>query len=203
MAEEWRELALGVPATLLRVTGVITNLLETVDTAYSKLALGIAVNRRLRLGIEVNDNDFQDPPPVGTGAGTVIEFSRRELVYLRELHGKAGHVFAMYGALLGVLHGDPLWQRWEAHRAESLNHAAEAMQRLRSATSQARACGGAQVMAEVFPRLSPDWTSWIAATLNHYRRAIWEVTMARLALRRMRHAVNMEFFDAWMVLLNR
>lgn len=198
--EEWRALALTVPASLLQVAGSTrVGLLRTIDSAQGKLAACIFVLRTLRMGIAINANDVQVAPLRGVRARTILDNARRELVGVRELHDMAVHVFVLYGTRLG-LHNDPLWQRWEDRSADAFNHASEALQRLRSADSHARASRDAVRMAQSFPDLSPGQNAWLSAALNLSRRAIRAATMATVAARRMRRAVAQEFFDALMVL---
>ncbi|KAL6627404.1 hypothetical protein ACP70R_031130 [Stipagrostis hirtigluma subsp. patula] len=201
MEEEWRELARTVPTTLLEVfIGRTDQVNEMVDAARRKVTVSIYLARMSLIGVLVPENVVENPPPAGQNFSQVLEIARRRLHGLLELHASAGHVLVLYGAHVGLLQqGGPRWQNWEAHRADALDHAAEAMQRLRTAVSCAEASIDAIRVLGSFLPPSPDWNAWASATLNLYRRAMWAATMARLALHRMRGAITLEFFDALMI----
>ncbi|KAL5228521.1 hypothetical protein ABZP36_016786 [Zizania latifolia] len=164
--EEWRELGLTVPASLVQV-GTRTQALAWVDSAHRKLSVCANAIRMVRMGVSVAD--VADPAPAGVCPTVVLEGARRELVRLIELHGVAGHVFEVYGAHFG-LQDDPRWQSWEGHRAEAVRHSAAALQRVCSVLSHTYAgIDAVRVARASLPRQSPPWNSWMSAD-EHDRR---------------------------------
>ncbi|XP_062196696.1 uncharacterized protein LOC133899678 [Phragmites australis] len=201
--EEWRKLAEAVPGTLLIVAqDTTTGLLSTVESTHRKLAACVHVVGMYRTGARRNDiGDATDAPLAGGFPSADLDGALRELARLGALHAWAGHVFVLYGARFGLQGvGDPLWQSWQQHRADTLGHAADALRRLRAAASHSRATEDAIRVARSFPRGSPDWNAWMSASLQLAPHAIVGTAMAFLALRRMRDAVAREFYDAWRAL---
>ncbi|KAL6847933.1 hypothetical protein ACP4OV_022061 [Aristida adscensionis] len=199
MEEAWRELARTVPAALLRADVDATlELIPLVYSAQNKLGVCISLARLLVAGVEA-PADVPDPHPAGRDTSDVIEAARRSLRRLMELHASAGHAFDLYGAHRGLAEaGDPLWQRWAGHRAEALGHAAAAARRLRAAAAHSKAADDAIRVA----LSSPPGSAWLAAFLNLSRRAFWSVATAAVDVREMCSAVEMEFADAWAIILS-
>ncbi|KAG8053412.1 hypothetical protein GUJ93_ZPchr0001g32314 [Zizania palustris] len=137
--------------------------------------------------------DVADPPPAGVCPTVILEGVSRELVRLIELHGVAGHVFAVYGAHFGI-QDDPRRQSCQLplHRG-----AAEGVlcpvAYLREHGRRPRGPGLAA------PTVPPR-NSWMSADEDITCRAVHEAAMTLQEVHRMRHAVVLEFFDAWMVL---
>lgn len=202
--EEWRNLARTVPATWLFVsnqTSVAGRIPRTIDQATHKLGAGIFLMQMRQWGFELNENHWLlGRPPAWYSAAAILDDARRDLLYLRTLHTSAGHVFLLHRMIRGIHQDDPVLLGWEAHRADAVRHAALALQRLRSAASHARARRHAFLVADAFPRLSPDWTDWLKAAVELARFAVRDAIVALHDARRMSRAVTLEFFDAWMVL---
>lgn len=193
--EHWRELARTVPGTLvLVIDSITTGLLSLFDRAHGKLQQVINMVLSLRRGLTVHLRPSAEQCP-----SEDLEEACRELDRLGTLHTAAGHLFVLCCAYLS-LWGCPLWQTWEGRRTAAIDHAAEARRWLRSAAAHARAASAADRMADSFRRPSPGWDAWVLASLKHARCTIWMEMMAQSEVRRMRHAVILEFFDAWMIL---
>ncbi|OEL33145.1 hypothetical protein BAE44_0005836 [Dichanthelium oligosanthes] len=138
--------------------------------------------------------------------------SSGEVSRLIALHAAAGHVFARCAARArrtGQLQGDDdhddagaLLRVWDGHRAEAVRHADEAMRSLRSATTDIAAV--LQVVSVVYrrPAESPPRVAWASEAEQFLRPAAGEVAAALDAVRRMRHPLVLEFFDAWAVLIS-
>ena len=114
----------------------------------------------------------------------------------------ADRVFAHYGAHLGLLQGDPLWQTWEGHHATAIQNADGALQRLRFAAASCQAMVDAYATARSFHPWSPAWIAWVSAWQSLALRAACGVTKAVFMVRLMRRAVLAEYVAAYMVLDN-
>ncbi|KAL6847932.1 hypothetical protein ACP4OV_022060 [Aristida adscensionis] len=201
MEEEWRQLARMVPGTLMGICFDATvQLARTVQAAQNKLAVDILLERMLVTGVPLPAAP-PDLHPVGRRPGEVLEAARQSLRRLMEFHAAAGYLFDLYAAHRGGLPeaGDPLWQLWEGHRAEVLNRAAVAAERLRAAAAHAKAADDALGM---FGDSPPGTTAWAAASLEHNRQAFWEATTAVVTVSNLCSAVEMEFADAWAIILS-
>ncbi|CAL4951636.1 unnamed protein product [Urochloa decumbens] len=200
--EEWRELARTVPGTLLRVAEGTIGLLGTLDSAHQALAalirLALSLLRGDAAAVAINRDEVREQPD----ARATLDDARRALVRLRELHDTASQVFLLCGTRLAAEADDPdpLWKTWARHHGETSRHGSRALESLRSAASHFRASKDALLMVRSLPRQSPEWMAWVSAALNLLRRAVWAVTKARLAARRMRDAVAVELEDASRVL---
>ncbi|KAL6847960.1 hypothetical protein ACP4OV_022088 [Aristida adscensionis] len=195
--EAWRELARTVPGTLLLVA-----------TTGSDRALGCVDSSRRRLVA----TDVTDVLRLGQGghprprrpAGLSITSSHGVVARLVGLHAAAGHLFALCAARLGLLpRGDARWRAWEGRRAEAARHAGDALRRLRSAWTDLAAVAQVLLVLQGRPPGSPPRAAWTSEAQQLVRHAAGEVAAAWDALRRMRDAVVLEFFDAWAVLTSR
>ncbi|CAO2185700.1 unnamed protein product [Urochloa humidicola] len=197
--EEWRELALPVTGTLLRVAEGTIDLLGTLDSAHRALAAFIRLALGLLRGdadaVAISRDDVQEQPD----ARATLDDAHRALVRLRELHDFNSQVFLLCATRL-TREPDALWKTWARHSGETYHHGCRALESLRSATSHFRASKDALLMVRSLPRQSPERTAWVSAALNLFRRAIWAATKARLAALRMRNAVAVELEDAWRIL---
>lgn len=195
--ENWRELARSVPRTLMLVVdGATTELLiSLIDRAHGRLQQVINMVLDLRRGLTVHPRPSDEQCP-----GEDLDEACDELGRLCTLHTAAGQLFVLCGSYLG-LWSSPLRQRaWEDRRTAVASHAAVARRWLRSAAEHARAACASDRMAGSFLRRSPGWEAWVLGSLKHARCSIWMEMMARAEVRRMRHAVILEFFDVWMIL---
>ena len=93
---------------------------------------------------------IRSPPPHGHSTFDLIERARFQFDLFRGRHAMAGHFFALYGAHLGLLQGDPLWQTWEGHHATAIQNADGALQRLRFAAASCQALVDAYATARSF-----------------------------------------------------
>lgn len=92
--------------------------------------------------------------------------------------------------------GAPAWQAWEGHRADAVLHA-------RSARWWPGRAGGCRAALDVFRVVegrSGSGSHRPREAKRLRRRARDDVSKALHALTDMRHAIVLEFFDAWMVL---
>ncbi|CAO2161092.1 unnamed protein product [Urochloa humidicola] len=176
--EEWRELARTVPGTLLRVAEDTINLLGTLDSAHQALAAFIRLALSLLRGdadaVAISREEVREQP----NAHATLNDARRALDRLRELHHMACQVFLLCTTRL-TREADALWKTWARHSGEASRHGCRALESLRSATSHFRASKDALLMVRSLPRHSPEWTAWVSAALNLFRRAIWAATKAR------------------------
>ncbi|RLN25703.1 hypothetical protein C2845_PM07G01130 [Panicum miliaceum] len=140
------------------------------------------------------------PRPHGHSPFDLIERARFQFDLFRGRHAMAGHIFALYGAHLGLLQGDPLWQTWEGHHATAIQNADGALQGLRFAATSCQASMDAYTMALSFRLWSPPWIAWMSAGQSLTLRAVSGVTKAVLMVRLMRRAVLAEYVAAYMVL---
>lgn len=116
-------------------------------------------------------------------------------------HAEAGHLFVHCAAHIGGLKGGgggaPAWQAWEGHRADAVLHARDARWWL------CRAGGAVEAALDVFRVVegrSGSGSHRPREAKRLRRRARDDVSKALHALTDMRHAIVLEFFDAWMVL---
>jgi hypothetical protein len=199
--EEWTALARAVPDTLLRVAADTIGLLGALDTAHRKVAAVINLLLGIRRGdvaaISLGSDGVREQPD----ARTVLDDARRELDRLGELHHMASQVFVLYATRLGP-EVDQQSQTWAGNHGKTVGHGSRALQSLRYAASHVRAGKDALLMAQLFPRLSPEWTAWASTALYLFRSAIVEEIKARHAARRMHDAVTVELEEA-LVILNR
>ena len=114
----------------------------------------------------------------------------------------AGHFFALYGAHLSLLQGDPLWQTWEGHHATATQNADDALQGLRFAAASCLALVDAYATARSLHPWSPAWIAWVSAWQSLALRATSGVTKVVFMVRLMRRAVLAEYVAAYIVLDN-
>lgn len=93
-----------------------------------------------------------------------------------------------------------LWQSWLGHHDEAARHVDEARRRLRSAMEDLGAAHRVLFVIAGRPPGSAPVVFWTSEAEQLLRRAEAEFAVADNAVRRMREAVLLEFFDAWMVL---
>ncbi|CAO2193749.1 unnamed protein product [Urochloa humidicola] len=172
--EQWTRLARTVPATLLLVaTSESERVIRRVESAHRQLVGQLCI-------------------PSHDSCGEVA------------LHAGAGHVFAQWAARAqraGLL-ADAPWRAWEGHRAEAARHGDEAAGRVRAALTHLAAAVQIILVVRSRPPESPPRVAWASEAERLARRAAAELAAALGAVRRMRDAVALEFFDAWAVLTN-
>ncbi|RLN24043.1 hypothetical protein C2845_PM07G01180 [Panicum miliaceum] len=201
--EEWTELADRVQRTLLPIAdGTSTSdFLSLVNAAYLKLATNVYISLRTLMGATDAELDaIPRPPPHGHSPFDLVERARFQFDLFRGRHAMAGRIFALYGAHLGLLQGDPLWQTWEGQHATATQNADGALQGLHLAAASCQALVDAYVMALSFPPRSPAWVAWISAGQILTLRAVSGVTTAALMVFLMRRAVLVEYVAACVVL---
>ncbi|KAK3160396.1 hypothetical protein QOZ80_1BG0058940 [Eleusine coracana subsp. coracana] len=194
--ERWRDLAREVPGVLLRLAGseseAILLCLESTDERLRSHTVAelLETCRAARLGNIA-------PPPRGRS----IDTSHREVERLATLHDAAGRLFAYCAARLGLITagGDGVHaetRAWLGRRAEAARIAAEAQRRLRYASAYFVAAFRFLFLLSGWPSGSPLRVPWAYGVVELLRKAVREAA----AVRRMRHAVLLEFFHARRVL---
>ncbi|KAG2586904.1 hypothetical protein PVAP13_5NG091100 [Panicum virgatum] len=196
---EWTNLADRVQRTLLAIADGtnISEFFSLVDAAYLKLATIVDISRRTLMGATDAELDaIRSPPPHGHSTFDLIERARFHFDLFRGRHAMAGHFFALYGAHLGLLQGDPLWQTWEGHHATAIQNADGALQRLRFAAASCQAMVDAYATARSFHPWSPAWIAWVSAWQSLALRATSGVTKVVFMVRLMRRPCFTNQIDA-------
>uniref|UniRef100_A0A0E0JE95 Uncharacterized protein n=1 Tax=Oryza punctata TaxID=4537 RepID=A0A0E0JE95_ORYPU len=203
MADEWEELALTVPETLMQV-GSEMEAVRLIEVAQSKLqVLGTIRRRRFGMPAAISMDLFGDPSPVGVCPTVIIEEARREISQNAARHGKAGHVFARYAKHVGIQH-EPPCSSWDAHYQNAIRITDKALEKVSEAAWHAEAAKDAVDIAEtlLFQPQPPLqlWAEWASAAEKLVDQAALEATLALDEVLQARQAVALEFFDAVAIL---
>ncbi|KAG8053413.1 hypothetical protein GUJ93_ZPchr0001g30052 [Zizania palustris] len=199
----WRDLALTVPGTLMLVSTRM-EAFNLIEAARTKLDERAKLIRMIRYGarLETAVEHFADPVPEGVLPSDVIEDARRAISHNAALHASIGHIFVSYCKFLGINDDEPACERWKSHFHEAVAITDEALDSVNDTASQAEAVKDIADIVGSLPVGCPLREHWALAGEQLMNLAANNATMALVELRRMRHAVSLEFFDAW-VLLNR
>lgn len=185
--ERWMKLARTVPAILMRI--------GTSRKAIKSTMKGMKAMKAAKRG---DGGVFSDQM---RHASEHLDGAHGRIARLIATHAEAGHLFVHCAAHIGGLKGGgggaPAWQAWEGHRADAVLHARDARWWL------CRAGGAVEAALDVFRVVegrSGSGSHRPREAKRLRRRARDDVSKALHALTDMRHAIVLEFFDAWMVL---
>ncbi|KAF0920766.1 hypothetical protein E2562_036849 [Oryza meyeriana var. granulata] len=200
---EWREIALKVPGTLMLIGTAGMEALRLIEVAARKFQERVGLLRELRQGtlVDVAVDNFADPDPEEVLPTEILEDAHREISQTAARHAKTHHVFVRYAAYLGIgIQDDPVCRSWDSHYQDAMGHTDKALKRVINAVSNAEAGKDAVAMIEILPYRCPLWEGWALEAQNLTTLATLNAALAMEDVRRARHDVALEFFDAWIIL---
>uniref|UniRef100_A0A0E0JE98 Uncharacterized protein n=1 Tax=Oryza punctata TaxID=4537 RepID=A0A0E0JE98_ORYPU len=199
MADEWEELALTVPETLMQV-GSGMEAVRKIQVAHRKIQERAAFVRNIRFGMPAATamSLFDDPAPVGVCPTMTLEEARREISRGAVRHAMADHVFTRYTEHLGIQHEPPCTSR-DTHYLDAIRITDKALVKISEAAWLAEAAKDAVDIAETFLPQTELKTEWALAAQDLAERADYEATQALEEVHNARHVIALEFFDAWTI----
>uniref|UniRef100_A0A0E0JEA0 Uncharacterized protein n=1 Tax=Oryza punctata TaxID=4537 RepID=A0A0E0JEA0_ORYPU len=180
--DRWMKLARTVPAILMRI--------GTSRKAIRSTMKAISAMKDAKRGGEGFSDHMRH-------ASEHLDGAHDTIARLIATHAEAGHVFVHCAAHLGDLLGGAgaPWQAWKGHRADAVLHARDARWWL------CRSGGAVEAALDVCRVVEGRSGSGRPREAERLlRRARDDVSKALHALMGVRHAIVLEFFDAWMVL---
>uniref|UniRef100_A0A0D9UWY6 Uncharacterized protein n=1 Tax=Leersia perrieri TaxID=77586 RepID=A0A0D9UWY6_9ORYZ len=204
--DAWEELALTVPGTLMLFGTGAMEAVKSIEAAHRKLEAYVALTRTIRermiregpAGATDAMENFEDPPPVGVLPGKILEYARREISSVASRHAMSGHVFVRYAAHHGIQH-DPPCSSWDVHYRDAIRLTDDALGRVRNAATHAAAAVDAVKSAGLIANDIRQWNDWMLAAVDLGNRAVTNASQALVEVHDARHAVALEFFDAWKI----